>query len=213
MEIPIITSLEVEKKIRKMDQNKKSCPFKVPRPKIIAQCSKELSTPLAVVFNQCLVEGTFPQRLKVAYIIPIPKMSNPTQVKDLWPISKTSKFSKIFEDFLFSWLYDDIKKSLDSRKFEFRPNHSTIHYLFIVMEEILSHLENPGSYVDVLIGDMIKAFDLLDHYIVVSGTAEMKARQFLVREMASFLSNRMQCVELKNTQTTKTSKFLGFFSS
>ena len=45
-----------------------------------------------------------------------------------------------------------------------------------MMEEILSHLENPGSYVDVLIGDMIKAFDLSDHYIVVFGTAETKAR-------------------------------------
>ena len=55
---------------------------------------------------------------------------------------------------------------------------------------------------------MVKAFDLLDHYIVVSGTAETKAQQFLVRKMASFLGDRMQCVELKNTQTTNMSKFL-----
>jgi hypothetical protein len=55
---------------------------------------------------------------------------------------------------------------------------------------------------------MVKTFDLLDHYIVVSGTAETKAQQFLVRKMTSFLSDRMQCVELKNTQTTKMSKFL-----
>jgi hypothetical protein len=88
-EISIITPLEVEKKISKMDQNKASCPFEVPT-KIIAQCSKELSSPLAAVFNQCLVEGTFPQRFKVTYIVPIRKMPNPTQVKDPQPISKAT---------------------------------------------------------------------------------------------------------------------------
>ena len=61
---------------------------------------------------------------------------------------------------------------------------------------MLRHIECPDSFVDLLIANMVKAFDYLDHPLVVSGANNMGARQFIVRLLASFLTDRLQFVQL-----------------
>ena len=64
--------------------------------------------------------------------------------------------------------------------------HSTVHYLVALLDSILKHLENNGAYVDELFADIVKAFDSVDHNVVVEEAKAMGACPFVVRILASF---------------------------
>lgn len=72
-QIPIIRPHEVCEKLKRLDLRKSNYPLEIPI-ELIAHCSEELSPILAACFNQCLIDGTFPDCFKTAYITPIPKI-------------------------------------------------------------------------------------------------------------------------------------------
>ena len=117
-------------------------------------------------------------------------------------ISKTQALSKVFESFIFDCLFEDINDNIDSQQFGFRSGQSTVHYL------VAKHLENNWAYVDALFADIVKAFDSLDHNVVVEETKVMGTRPFVVRMLASFLFERYQCVQLPDHEP---SEFVNIF--
>ena len=56
-----------------------------------------IADPLSVVFNKCISDGYFPDRLKIAQVIPIFKSGDPSRLSNHRPISILTIFSKIFE--------------------------------------------------------------------------------------------------------------------
>ena len=51
--------------------------------------SNILSFPLTYIINNAIDKSIFPSQCKVARICPIPKVNNPTDLKDFRPISKS----------------------------------------------------------------------------------------------------------------------------
>lgn len=200
-EIPVIEAETIQTAFLKLDASKASFPGELPI-KLIKACSNELAVPFTAVVNQCLSEGTFPTRFKTAVVIPIPKKSSVESANDLRPISKTSIFSKVLEGIVFKWLFEDISENLDPRQYGFRPGHSTVHYLIRLIRDILEHLEIDGAYIDCIIADFVKAFDLLDHSVVIDEATYLGARQIVLRMVGSFLTNRKQKVQLPNGETS-----------
>ena len=135
-------------------------------------------------------------------VIPIPKKSSVESANDLRPNSKTSIFSKVLEGIVFKWLFEDISENLDPRQYGFRPGHSTVHYLIRLIRDILEHLEIDGAYIDCITADFMKAFDLLDHSVVIDEATYLGARQIVLRMVGSFLTNRKQKVQLPNGETS-----------
>ena len=64
-----------------------------------------LSKPLALIVNQSLRSGIFPDKLKLARIIPLHKKGNTHLLENYWPISILPALSKIFEKVVFEQLY------------------------------------------------------------------------------------------------------------
>ena len=199
--IPVITVSQVQEKLEHLDIRKASYPGEIPI-RLIHACSSFLATPLAMMYNQCLLEGVFPDKFKKAFITPIPKKTSPTSPSDLRPISKTPIISKVFEDFILQWLLAEVEHKIDPMQFGFRRGHSTTHYLVRLLHDLLEHLEISEALADIIISDFVKAFDLLDHETVINEARALEVSQFLLCIIASFLSGRQQCVQLENGEAS-----------
>jgi len=86
-----------------------------------------LSSWLSGFFNKCMAKGEFPNRLKIAQISPIPKISFPKSLNDYRPISILPTLSKVFEKLICSRLYSFVTSHfvLRPQQYGFRTNHST----------------------------------------------------------------------------------------
>ncbi|XP_033122284.1 uncharacterized protein LOC117121253, partial [Anneissia japonica] len=99
--------------------------------------------------------------------IPVPKIKSVKSYNDLRPISLTPILARVFESFLVKWIVEDIKVSLDSRQFGSRKKSLTSHYLISLIDTVLKDLECGGTYIYLCAIDFTKAFDLVDHSILI----------------------------------------------
>ena len=66
-------------------------------PRVVKVVIDHPSAPLCNIFNKSLKTGIFPDKLKLAKVIPVFKSENRTLLTNYWPISVLSVFSKILE--------------------------------------------------------------------------------------------------------------------
>ena len=129
--------------------------------------------------------------------MPIPKTTCPTWDK-LRPISLTDHFSKLAEFFVMSWVMEDIEPRIDTNQFGNRKNRSTTHYLVKLLHELYEHSDKQRSLCRVVVTDFSKAFDRVDHNIIIPKLLDMGTRPEIIPWLCSFLSNRSQCVRYQN---------------
>ena len=105
---------------------------------IIKFASEFISEPLAELINCSMKSGIFPDKLKVAKVIPIFKTGDRSLVNNYRPISILNAFSKIFEKVILSRLLGFLNKQnfFYSQQFGFRQNHSTSAALISFTEYI-----------------------------------------------------------------------------
>ena len=155
--------------------------------------------PVASIFNASIQQATVPAIWKKANGIPIPKISSPQDItKDLRPISLTSTLSKICERFVTDWLLEYIKEKIDRRQFGSLKNTSTTHALLSFVHHLLYETDTPKTAVRVFLLDFSKAFDLIDHNILLYKLYEMKVPSKIINWVRSFLFERKQCVKIAN---------------
>ena len=95
------------------------------------------------------------------------------------------------------WLMEDIKEHIGPNQFGSLKDVSTTVCLLDMLHSWLSALESPGRYLKVCFLDFSKAFDHIDHNILVCKLLEMGARsKWIVKWICSFLSQRRQAVKL-----------------
>ena len=64
---------------------------------LLKRISKTNASPLCVIINQSLVTGIFPDRLKIAKVIPLFKKGDDHMFNNYRPISLLSSISKVVE--------------------------------------------------------------------------------------------------------------------
>ena len=87
-------------------------------------------------------------------------------------------------------------------KFGFRQNYSTILALIVVVDDIYNHLES-NEYVVGIYLDLQKAFDTVDHSILLWKLYNYGMRGVVHSWFASYLSNRMQYTFVNNHTSSK----------
>ena len=129
------------------------------------------------------------------YGVPIPKSSPPESLEDLRIISKTNFLSKIFKSFIVYWLLPYISPYLDTAQFGGFKDISTTHYLLKLLDFTHSVLDKqqPHAIVASLI-DLSKAFNRVDHNILIADLHKMKCPVWILRIVMSYLSKRSLCV-------------------
>ena len=112
--------------------------------------------------------GTFPEKLKIAKVIPIFKKADASMNSNYRPISLLSIFSKIFEKLMHQRLYNflELHEILFQMQFGFRNGHSTDHALISLSERIKYTLDSNRVGCGIFI-DLQKAFDTVNHTILL----------------------------------------------
>lgn len=136
---------------------------------------------------------------KQAKIIPLYKSGNPSDPSNYRPISILSILSKPLEQHIYKCLLTHLDKYnlIHPNQFGFRANHSCHTALLKLVDRWLSNI-NKKEFTGVLFVDFAKAFDVIDHKLLLRKLALYKLSSCALELIASFLSNRQQKVNLNN---------------
>ena len=107
--------------------------------------------------------------------------------------------SKIFEKIVFDRLYKFLNKFnlLNNCQFGFRKFHNTSHALSAMTNFIYEKLNKKHNVVGLFI-DLQKAFDVIDHDILIKKIEHLGIKGSFLSWLKSFLTDRYQYVELQN---------------
>ena len=95
--------------------------------KLLKAIGTELSKPLTIIINQCLLTGIFPDLLKIAKVKPLFKHGDACKLNNYRPISLLPTISKVFESFIYSQLYTYFSENnlLNEQQFGFSLGRNT----------------------------------------------------------------------------------------
>lgn len=162
-------------------------------PTYLANCANSLAPALTILLNRSLRDCIFPTLWKQAHIIPIFKKGSKTAINNYRPISILNTLSKLFEKIILSHIYPLLSRGITTEQHGFLRGRSTISNLACFTDYVLSNMEG-GGQVDVIYTDFEKAFDRVDHAILLTKLQYLGIHGDLLRWTASYLKNRSQAV-------------------
>ena len=151
--------------------------------------------PLTKIINTSFSTGEYPNKLKIVKVIPIHKGDSKTDVNNYRPISLLSIFDKIIENLMHIRLYQFLESNniLYNNQYGFGKNSSTTHALLKITEQIRESIENK-KYGYVVFIDLKKAFDTVNHDILIQKLEHYGIRNNRLKWFQSYLNNRKQYV-------------------
>ena len=165
--------------------------------RFIQDGSEYISESLSYIFNLMLETGIFPDKLKIARVVPIYKAGDATLMNNYRPISVLPILSKVFERLLHKRLtiYLEENNLLNDAQFGFRKGMSTVDALLNVVPFIQEALSS-GDFAGGLFLDLKKAFDTVNHQILIKKLDNLGIRGIILNLFKNYLSNRLQVVNI-----------------
>ena len=152
------------------------------------------------LFNKCISDAIFPQSLKIACVIPIHKKGVTSDPSNFRPISMLPVMSKIFERLIFnrfSKFFSD-HSVFTPTQFGFMKNKSTLDAIVNLTEQLYESLNSREHAITVFI-DYSKAFDTVNHAILLSKLEKYGIRGLPLKLIRSYLLDRTQVVKCNNS--------------
>lgn len=154
-------------------------------------CAKSLSVPISYIFNRSLRESVFPLVWKIALIVPVHKKGSRLKVENYRGISILNTLAKVFEKIVYNAVYPILVKGIPNTQHGFLARRSCVSNLACFSNFVLSNMDH-GGQVDVIYTDFEKAFDRVDHSILLNKLENLGIHGDLLRWIKSYLSNRSQ---------------------
>ena len=187
---------EVEKLLLNLDTAKSAGPDDLPATFLIG-CASTISFPITLLFRKSIEEGTVPIVWKRAYITPVHKKGPKNDIENYRPISKLCIVSKLFEKLVYGQVYSALKHSFNFSQHGFLKGRSTVSNLVLLNSALTDAMDN-GSQLDVVYTDYSKAFDRIQHNLLLRKLEKMGISGDLLRWFASYVQNRSQAVVINN---------------
>ena len=161
--------------------------------KLLKLSSSIVGPSLAYIFKSCIDAEIFPNEWKIAKVTPLFKKGSKRELGNYRPISVLPFVSKVFEKIIYHQLYDYLQENrlLNTYQSGFRSMHSTTTALLETTNNWSINIDN-GLLNGVLFIDLKKAFDTIDHEIILRKLANYGVDPNALQFFASYLSNRSQ---------------------
>jgi len=195
------TEVEVIQIIEKL-KPKTSCGHDNVSAKLMKLTSLAIITPLTHLMNLSLQNGIVPDQMKCAKVLPIFKSGECDKIKNYRPISLLPSFSKVLEKIVHKRLFQFLTNNnlLFASQYGFRKYYSTELGILEFQNRIISHIQNKEHCLGLFL-DLSKAFDSLQHDILLRKLQHYGIRGVTLNWFRSYLSNRTQSVSFQNVNS------------
>ncbi|GAB0091671.1 hypothetical protein DMENIID0001_065280 [Sergentomyia squamirostris] len=152
---------------------------------------------LTFMFNRCLVMGVFPDSLKEVVVVPVFKKGSVLEPSNYRPISLVSVFAKVLEKIMKGRIVSFLEgiSFFSPNQFGFRRGISTEDAMLTVLGVIMKGI-NEGKKVTAIFEDLTKAFDTVNHRLLLEKIWDAGLRGPMYDMIVSYLENRVQRVRL-----------------
>ena len=170
---------------------------------VLKEAFTALAPQITHMMNLSVQSSIFPAAWKEALVIPIPKAGNLTQVKNYRPISLLPLPGKIAEKLMHKQLVEFIEKNslLTINQHGFRKQHSCIHSIAQLTSYVEKKMDMRMPTLAAFV-DFRKAFDCVQHPILLEKLSNLGMNNSVVAWFASYLSNRKQRVLANNVYSS-----------
>ena len=150
--------------------------------------------------SRIMTLGSFPDACKIAKVKPLFKKGSKTDPSNYRPISLLHLLSTIFERVVLNQTEEflSLNKVLYDYQSGFRKNHSTDTCLSFLNDKILKGFDD-GLVTGMILIDLQKAFDTINHDILLKKLSIIVFSDHIVKWFQSYLSNSKFMVNLENS--------------
>ena len=202
--IPLQTPNAIKKKI--LEMNPYTCSgYDKLSITILIKCVDILCIPLSLLFNMCVLQGTFPNILKRSNVTPIFKnKGKKDDMENYRGISIEPVISKLFQGIIKDYLSLHVQKLVCDEQHGFLPGKSTVSNLTCYSDFISKALDNK-TQVHSIYTDYSKAFDIVPHGLLLNKLyCQFGFRDNILNLFESFLSNRFQRIVINGVESVWT---------
>ena len=118
----------------------------------------EICESVTLIINQSLTTGIFPNKLKIAKVIPLFKKGDIYTFDNYRPISLLPSISKIFERTMYDQIYNYFQNNelCYNSQYGFRKNHSTELATLEIIDRIIQEMEKYNTPINIYILTYLK---------------------------------------------------------
>lgn len=194
-----ITESEINRALAKLQPKFTEGPDGIPQV-IVRDCKDIFVKPLTHIFNLIIKSKTYPAAWKISRVIPLHKNGPKGVVSNYRPIAILSVFSKTFESIMYRSIYNQLRGWLCSEQHGFLPGRSTSTNLLNLTTFLASNMTNKLQ-TDITYFDFKKAFDRVDNDTLLIKMAQAGFSTDLLELFSSYLSNRLQYVQYRDSHS------------
>ena len=171
----------------------------------LKQLNSSISYPLSIIFNQSLSSGVFLEKMKLAKIVPLFKGKEEDMVVNYRPISLLMTISKVLEKIMYNRMYGFLSHNnifFDSQ-YGFQSKRSCEHAIMEMVGHVLQ-AKNEGKHSMGVFLYLSKAFDTLDHPVLIAKLERYGIRGNMLDWFKSYLSGRSLVAKISNSTNVTT---------
>lgn len=191
-----LTSKEIEEITKKIKSKNTKDVYGLST-KVLKEIIPSIAEPLSYVFSKCMSEGYFPDQLKKSKVIPIHKSGNTGEMNNFRPISIQPALSKILESTIKNRIvgFFNRHKIWSEKQHGFLEGKSTTTAIAQILQ-MISNAIDKGKKCKLYSCDLSKAFDSIDHQLLLKKLKYYGIRGIAFDMVSSFLENRFQQVHI-----------------
>ena len=198
-----ISEYEILKIVKDIKISKSSA-YKELSSRLFKDAFQILIKEITYLFNICIQKGVFPTEWGYAEVTPIPKVGDLHQVKNWRPISQIKLPGKLLERVIHRQLSTYFEEILHKNQHGFRNSKSTGTAIFDVLQDLFQNWNNK-CYSSCIFIDYSKAFDTIDHDILLKKLKIYGLDNTALLFLKSYLENRYQRINI-DTMSSNYSK-------
>ena len=199
-----ISTTDVEKIVKNL-ASKNSSGHNGISARFLKRILETVTLPLTHIINQSLCTGIFPDRLKIAKVVPLFKKGDQHILDNYRPISLLPVVSKVFKKVVFNQLYQYVTDNnlIFTSQYGFRKLHSTELASLELVDRVFQYLDKGKLPLSIFL-DLSKAFDTLDHYILLNKLKFYGLSSTPLKWFESYLHGRKQYVDFDGIHSNTT---------